>query len=197
MPATRIPAALPAQAGLFRSLLAGKRVLMVLDNAHDAGQVRPLLPGSPGCLAIVTSRDRLAGLVAREGAHPLTLDLLPAADARELLALSVPMRAGEMGASHAQAITSASFASGVVFCTVAGTILAMILAARAAGPARAFVRTTLILVAVSLVFPLAASHTATTTRLTLALGHLIAAAIVIPVLTLRLTQSRRHRNPAP
>ena len=86
MPATRIPAALPAQAGLFRSLLAGKRVLMVLDNAHDAGQVRPLLPGSPGCLAIVTSRDRLAGLVAREGAHPLTLDLLPAADARELLA---------------------------------------------------------------------------------------------------------------
>ena len=112
-------------------------------------------------------------------------------------ALSVPMRAGEMGASHAQAITPASFASGVVFCTVAGTILAMILAARAAEPARAFVRTTLILVAVSLVFPLAASHTATTTRLTLALGHLIAAAIVIPVLTLRLTQSRRHRNPAP
>ena len=112
-------------------------------------------------------------------------------------ALSVPMRAGEMGASHAQAITPASFASGVVFCTVAGTILAMVLAARAADPARAFVRTTLILVAVSLVFPLAASHTAATTRLTLALGHLIAAAIVIPVLTLRLTQSRRHRNPAP
>ena len=86
VPATRIPAALPAQAGFFRSLLAGKRVLMVLDNAHDAGQVRPLLPGSPGCLAIVTSRDSLAGLVAREGAHPLTLDLLPVADARELLA---------------------------------------------------------------------------------------------------------------
>ena len=85
-------------------------------------------------------------------------------------ALSVPMRAGELGASHAQAITPASFASGVVFCTVAGTILAMILAARAAEPARAFVRTTVILVAVSLVFPLAASHTATTTRLTLALG---------------------------
>ena len=111
-------------------------------------------------------------------------------------ALSVPMRAGELGASHAQAITPASFASGVVFCTVAGTILAMILAARAADPARAFVRTTVILVAVSLVFPLAASHTATTTRLTLVLGHLIAAAIVIPLLTLRLTQSRQHRNPA-
>ena len=111
-------------------------------------------------------------------------------------ALSVPMRAGELGASHAQAITPASFASGVVFCTVAGTILAMILAARAADPARVFVRTTVILVAVSLVFPLAASHTAASTRLTLALGHLIAAAIVIPILTLRLTQVRGRRNPA-
>lgn len=111
-------------------------------------------------------------------------------------ALSVPMRAGELGASHAQAITPASFASGVVFCTVAGTILAMVLAARAAYPARAFVRTTVILVAVSLVFPLAASHTAATTRLTLALGHLIAAAIVIPLLTLRLTQARQRRNAA-
>ena len=111
-------------------------------------------------------------------------------------ALSVPMRAGELGASHAQAITPASFASGVVFCTVAGTILAMILAARAADPARVFALTTVILVAVSLVFPLAASHTAATTRLTLALGHLIAAAIVIPILTLRLTQARQRRDAA-
>jgi hypothetical protein len=111
-------------------------------------------------------------------------------------ALSVPMRAGELGARHAQAITPASFASGVVFCTVAGTILAMILAARAADPARVFVRTTVILVAVSLVFPLAASHTTTPTRLTLALGHLIAAAIVIPLLTLRLAQARRDRGTA-
>jgi Family of unknown function (DUF6069) len=111
-------------------------------------------------------------------------------------ALSVPMRAGEPGASHAQAITPASFASGVVFCTLAGTILAMILAARAADPARVFVRTTVILVGVSLVFPLAASHTAASTRLTLALGHLIAAAIVIPILALRLTRARGRRNPA-
>jgi heme A synthase len=102
-----------------------------------------------------------------------------------------------MGASQAQAITPASFAAGVVFCTVAGTILAMVLARRAANPARAFLRTSLILVAVSLVFPLAASHTATSTRLTLALGHLIAAAIVIPLITLRLARARHPRAREP
>jgi hypothetical protein len=110
-------------------------------------------------------------------------------------ALDVPMRAGEIGASHAQAIAPASFAIGVVFCTVAGTILAMVLARRAAHPARAFLRTSLVLVAISLVFPLAASHTATETRLTLALGHLIAAAIVIPVITRRLTHAPGRPGP--
>jgi hypothetical protein len=85
VPVARIPADLPAQTGLYRSLLAGQRVLVVLDNARDVEQVRPLLPGSPGCLAIVTSRNHLTGLVATEGAYPLTLDLLPTADACDLL----------------------------------------------------------------------------------------------------------------
>jgi DNA-binding SARP family transcriptional activator len=85
VPADRIPAELPAQAGLYRSLLAGKRVLVVLDNARDVEQVRPLLPGSPGSMALVTSRNSLTGLVAGQGAVPLTLDLLTVADARELL----------------------------------------------------------------------------------------------------------------
>src|SRR5439155_14511702 len=85
VPAARIPVGQQAQVGLYRSLLAGKRLLVVLDNARDAEQVRPLLPGSPGCLAIVTSRNQLAGLVAGAGAHPLTLDLLTPKEARDLL----------------------------------------------------------------------------------------------------------------
>jgi DNA-binding SARP family transcriptional activator/tetratricopeptide (TPR) repeat protein len=82
----RIPASPDAQTALYRSLLAGRRVLVVLDNAQGVEQVRPLLPGTPGCLALVTSRSQLTGLVAVEGAYPLTLDLLSTDEARELLA---------------------------------------------------------------------------------------------------------------
>ncbi|MDQ2874423.1 MAG: tetratricopeptide repeat protein, partial [Actinomycetota bacterium] len=82
----RIPADSESRAGLYRSLMAGKRVLVLLDNASDPAQVRPLLPGAPGCLVVVTSRSQLASLVALEGAQALVLDVLPAAEARELLA---------------------------------------------------------------------------------------------------------------
>ncbi|MDQ1652397.1 MAG: hypothetical protein QOI35_1597 [Cryptosporangiaceae bacterium] len=86
VPGEQIPSALADQTALYRSMLAGKRVLVMLDNARDAEQVRPLLPGSPGCVAVVTSRNQLTGLVARDGARPVGLDLLAADDARSLLA---------------------------------------------------------------------------------------------------------------
>jgi hypothetical protein len=73
------------RAAHYRSLLAGRRMLVVLDNAGDVEQVRPLLPGSPRCAVFVTSRDSLAGLVARDGAQRIDLDLLPQKDAVGLL----------------------------------------------------------------------------------------------------------------
>jgi tetratricopeptide (TPR) repeat protein/transcriptional regulator with XRE-family HTH domain len=86
VPPQRVPASLAAQAALYRSLLTGRRVLVMLDNARDVEQIRPLLPGSPGCLALVTSRYQLTSLVATQGAHLVTLDPLSTAEARELLA---------------------------------------------------------------------------------------------------------------
>jgi DNA-binding SARP family transcriptional activator/Tfp pilus assembly protein PilF len=72
-------------AARYRSEIAGRRMLIVLDNAATVEQVRPLLPGTSSCAVVVTSRDSLAGLVAVHGAHRLDLDLLPAGDAYALL----------------------------------------------------------------------------------------------------------------
>jgi DNA-binding SARP family transcriptional activator/tetratricopeptide (TPR) repeat protein len=82
----QMPAGLEARTALYRSLLAGRRMLIVIDNAQDAAHARPLLPGSPGCLVVVTSRSLLTGLAAVDGARLLTLDVLSVEEAGELLA---------------------------------------------------------------------------------------------------------------
>jgi DNA-binding SARP family transcriptional activator len=80
-----LPSSVDGRVAMFRSLVAHKRILVVLDNARDTEHVRALLPGSPGCLVVVTSRNRLTGLVVSEGAHSIVLDVLTANEARELL----------------------------------------------------------------------------------------------------------------
>lgn len=84
-PPERIPAVQEDAARLYRSYLADRRMLVVLDNACSADQIRPLLPGSSGCVVVVTSRDRLMGLVARDGARRIALDVLTPEDAKGLL----------------------------------------------------------------------------------------------------------------
>ncbi|WP_432899057.1 AfsR/SARP family transcriptional regulator [Micromonospora matsumotoense] len=96
VPPEQIPSSREGRAGRYRSLLSPRRMLIVLDNARDAEQVRPLLPGTPGCAVVVTSRSQLPGLVAVEGARPITLGLLTVAEARELLATR--LRDGRMAA---------------------------------------------------------------------------------------------------
>lgn len=101
VPPEQIPASLEGRTGMYRSLLAGRRMLIVVDNARDAEQVRPLLPGSPGCVVVVTSRNQLTGLAATDDAHLITLDVLTPGEARELLARR--LEAGQMAESGAVA----------------------------------------------------------------------------------------------
>ena len=98
VPPERIPPATDAQAGLYRSLVAGRQMLIVLDNARDEHQIRPLLPASPASLVIVTSRNQLAGLAATDGARLVTLDVLVHDEAVQLLTARLGVsRAAEPG----------------------------------------------------------------------------------------------------
>lgn len=97
----RIPSGAAAQTGLYRTLLADRRLLIVLDNARTAAQVRPLLPGGNSCRVVVTSRSKLAGLLASEGAYPLSLDLMDRDQARTLLV-------GGLGAERLEAEPAAA-----------------------------------------------------------------------------------------
>jgi DNA-binding SARP family transcriptional activator/tetratricopeptide (TPR) repeat protein len=106
----QIPTALHDQAALFRTLLTGKRVLVVLDNCRDAEQIRPLLPGSGGSFVLMTSRNQLPGLVAT-GVEPMVLDVLPQSDARSLL--TERLGAGRVDADPSAATEIAALCSGL------------------------------------------------------------------------------------
>jgi DNA-binding SARP family transcriptional activator/tetratricopeptide (TPR) repeat protein len=86
-PPNGLPTEVEALTLLFRSRVAGRRMLIVLDNARDAAQVRPLLPGEPSSFVVVTSRRELTGLIATEGAQLITLDVFTVAEATELMQL--------------------------------------------------------------------------------------------------------------
>ncbi|MGW3327309.1 BTAD domain-containing putative transcriptional regulator [Streptomyces virginiae] len=86
VPVERMPGSPTALGARYRELTAGRRLLVVLDNAVDSEQIRPLLPGGDECVTLVTSRDRLDGLVATDAARPVTVGALPAGDATTLLA---------------------------------------------------------------------------------------------------------------
>ena len=124
LPLKRIPVDLPGRAAAYRSLMTGRRMLVVLDNARGAEQVRPLLPGSAGCCVLITSRDRLTPLIATEGAVTVPLDPMSTADASDLLG----RRLG------AQRVASEPTAAADIVGRCAGLPLALVIvAARAAG----------------------------------------------------------------
>ncbi|GAB2985299.1 hypothetical protein GCM10023080_058600 [Streptomyces pseudoechinosporeus] len=105
--------------------------------------------------------------------------------------VGVPMDAASPGAKEAAEIPVGGFAGGVVFWSIAGIVLAVVLARWAKRPARTFVVITVALTALSMAGPAAAPHTATSTQIVLAVSHVVAAAVIIPVLARRLAQHRR------
>jgi tetratricopeptide (TPR) repeat protein len=105
VPGRDVPPGTDERAALYRSLLATRRMLVVLDNAGSAEQVRPLLPAAPGCGTMVTSRDALAGLIALDGAIRVDLNLLPLPDAVSLLRILIGVRAdADLASAEAMAV---------------------------------------------------------------------------------------------
>ncbi len=121
--ADQVPGRTDAGAGLYRSLLADRRMLILLDNVRDEAQVRPLLPGTPACVVLLTSRSDLGGLVASHGAQPVTLHALSAMESTQLLA-------GRLGAERAE--TEAAAVRELVSLCAGLPLALVVVAARAA-----------------------------------------------------------------
>ncbi len=122
----RLPGDLEGLAALYRSVLADRRMLVLLDNAADVAQVRPLLPASRDCLVIVTSRRELSALAAREGARLLRLDVLTASEANELLVTRLGV---ERAAAEPFAVTQLA-----ALCARLPLALSVVVARAAAAP---------------------------------------------------------------
>jgi tetratricopeptide (TPR) repeat protein/transcriptional regulator with XRE-family HTH domain len=103
--ADRLPVSLDARAALYRSLTHGRRMLVVLDNARDAAQAMPLLPASPGCMAVVTSRRLLGDLIVTKEATPITLNVMSPTEAHLLLAARLGSGPAAAGSEGADALT--------------------------------------------------------------------------------------------
>jgi transcriptional regulator with XRE-family HTH domain len=119
-----IPPGQAERASRLRTLLAERRMLILLDNAFDSEQVRDLIPGTPGSVVLVTSRDSLAGLVVRHGAHRVDLDPLPANEALALLRVSIG------GRVHAEPVAATALAEQCARLPLALRIAAQLAATR-------------------------------------------------------------------
>ncbi|MFE3206245.1 DUF6069 family protein [Embleya sp. NPDC055664] len=144
--------------------------------AHDRStpafiSTRPVWLVSVAAGAVAAVATEVYGLIARE--------------------LGSPMRAGNIGAATAEPITVGMFAMGVAVAMSVGTLLAVLIARRAARPARTYLRTTVALTALSMISPILAGDTAISTKLMLCGAHLVAAAVVVPTVTRRLADADR------
>lgn len=123
-PATLIPASPDELVALYRSTLADRQVLILLDNVTNPRQVRPILPGTPGCAVIVTSRNDLRGLTVRQGARPIGLGMLPPEQSHELLGTIIGQ---DIAAEYRQEMTELAELCGhlpLALRIAAGNILA-------------------------------------------------------------------------